>query len=230
MRRAKTIGRLGGLAIGLGIGAALAASPGVASADPDIDISFDGMDIFHTPGHTAEAFSGTNDFAIAMGTNSIAHAGDAIGPGQFDTAFADGANTLVFALRGDFDNAFADGTGSGAFAGGEAGGLNSSNDFSWAFGPGTFAGTGAAGATPSGNDVALVFDPFSTGTSFTSASASGGMFDFASVFGDNSSDWAGTFAGAGGNFDLAEIFGNGLTTTAATGANFLTDILTGLPF
>jgi hypothetical protein len=230
MRRAKAIGRLGGLAIGLAIGAALAASPGVASAAPDIDISFDGMDIFHTPGHTAEALSGTNDFAIAIGTNSVAEAGSANGPGQFDTAFADGTDSHVFALRGLFDSAFANGDNSSAFAGGELGGLTSSNDFSWAFGPGTSAGTGADGATPSANDVALVFDPFGTGTHFTDASATGGMFDFASIFGDNSTAIAGTFTGSGGNFDLAEIFGNGLTTTAATGANFLTDILTGAPF
>jgi len=34
MRNASGLGRLGGLAVGLGIGAALAATPGVASADP----------------------------------------------------------------------------------------------------------------------------------------------------------------------------------------------------
>jgi hypothetical protein len=230
MRRAKAIGRLGTLAIGLGIGAALAASPGIASAAPDIDISFDGVDLFHTPGHTAEAFSGMNDFAIAIGTNSIAEAGSANGPGQFDTAFADGTNSDAFALRGMFDNAFADGTNSSAFAGGEAGGLTSDGDFASAFGPGTSAGAGAEGAMPSANDVALVFDPFATGTHFTSALAGGGLFDFASVFGEDSNAFAGSFLGLGGNFDLAEIFGNGLTSTTATGANFLTDILTGLPF
>ena len=224
MRQATTIGRLGGLAIGLGIGAAVVASSGAASADLDMDISFDGIDLFHTPGHTAEAFSGTNDFAIAIGTNSTAHAGDAIGPGQFDVAFADGNGSSADALRGMFDDAFSNGTNSSTFAGGEAGGLNSSNDFSWAFGPDTFAGTGAAGANPSGDDVALAFDPF--GTHLTSALAGGGLFDFASVFGEN--DFAD--AGLGGNFDLAEIFGNGFTTTVATGANFLTDILTGAPF
>jgi hypothetical protein len=221
MRRAKAIGRLGTLAIGLGIGAALAASPGIASAAPDIDISFDGVDLFHTPGHTAEAFSGTNDFAIAIGTNSIAHAGDAIGPGQFDTAIADGTNSDAFALRGMFDNAFANGTQSSAFAGGEAGGLTSNGDFASAFGPATDAAAGADGATPSANDVALVFDPF--GTHFTSAFAEGGTFDWASVFGDNSL----AETGLGGNFDLAEIFGNGFDSTIATGANFLYDILGG---
>lgn len=224
MRHTKAIGRLGGLAVGLGIGAALAASPGVASADPDIDISFDGIDIFHTPGHTAEATSGTNDFAIAIGANSIAEAGSANGPGQFDTVFADGNNSDAFALRGMFDSAYATGDHSSAFAGGEAGGLTSNGDFSWAFGPATNAASGAAGATPSANDVALVFDPF--GTHFTSAFAAGGMFDFASIFGDNSS----ADVGLGGNFDLAEIFGNGFTSTVATGANFLFDILGGSPF
>jgi hypothetical protein len=47
MTRDTRIGRFAGLAVGLGIGAALAATPGTASAD-DIQISFDGMDLFPT--------------------------------------------------------------------------------------------------------------------------------------------------------------------------------------
>lgn len=38
----KRIGRLGGLAVGLGIGAALAATPGVAAADTDVVVPVDG--------------------------------------------------------------------------------------------------------------------------------------------------------------------------------------------
>jgi hypothetical protein len=42
MGNAKRIGRLGGLAVGLAIGAALAATPGVAVADPDPVVPVDG--------------------------------------------------------------------------------------------------------------------------------------------------------------------------------------------
>src|SRR5260370_3641773 len=65
MTHATRIARLPGLAVGLGIGAALAATPGVASAD-DFQISIDGMDLFPTAGNTATATSGMGDFAIAF--------------------------------------------------------------------------------------------------------------------------------------------------------------------
>ena len=223
MRRVKAIGRFGGLAIGLAVGAALAASPGIASADPfDIDISFDGIDIFHTPGHTAQAFSGTNDFAIAIGTHSIAAAGDA-NPGQFDTAFADGTNSSAFSGDGNFDSAFANGDNSVAGAGGDTPTLLGNGDFASAFGANTYASAGDFGL-PSNNDVALAFDPF--GSHQDQVFAGNGDFLWASVVGDASV----AHAGFDSNFDLAEVFGNGLTSTTATGANFLTDILTGAPF
>ena len=44
MTRATRIGRLAGRAVGLGIGAALAGTPGTASAD-DFQVSIDGMDL-----------------------------------------------------------------------------------------------------------------------------------------------------------------------------------------
>jgi len=79
------------LAVGLGIGAALSATPGVASADPssdpwidqllsglsvpdpaatlDMQVSIDGTDLFPTAGNTATASSpaGMGDIAIAIG-------------------------------------------------------------------------------------------------------------------------------------------------------------------
>ncbi len=195
MKYAKAIGRLGGLAIGLGIGATLAASPGIASADP-IDISFDGIDIFHS-GTGATAQSGTNDFAIAIGSGSFASANS----GQFDTAFAGGTNSIAQSGDGNFDSAFANGIGSHAAAGG-SGSTLSSGDFASAFGLKTDAFAGFLGGAPSANDVAVNFDPFSS---------------------------TGSVAEAGnGNFDFAEVFGNGLDSTAATGGNLLTDILSNL--
>jgi hypothetical protein len=216
MRRIRAISRLGGLAIGLGIGAALAASPGIASAAPDIDISFDGIDLFHTPGHTAEASSGMNDFAIAIGPGSVANATS----GQFDTAFADGSNSTALASFGNFDSAFANDTNSFAAAGGASGNL-SNGDFASSIGPNAITVAGTGGSIPAGNDVALVFDPF--GSLGSHVFAVNGDSDLAWVVGDNS--FAGV--GFGGNFDLAEVFGNGLSTTAAEGANFLSAILSG---
>src|SRR5690348_3892136 len=141
MRHAKAIGRLGGLAVGLGIGAALAAAPGIAAAAPDLDVSFDGlgiadaltaapvvapdidisfngMDVFHTDHHTALAFSGLNDFAIAIGAGSHASAGAGDFGGQFDSAFAEGTDAVAFSGLGTSDSAFANGVGAIAEAGG----------------------------------------------------------------------------------------------------------------
>ena len=215
MGRVKAMGRLGGLAIGLGIGAALAASPGVASAAPDIDISFDGMDIFHTAGHTAVAESGMNDFAIAIGTGSFASAAS----GQFDTAFADGTNSIAQSGDGNFDSAFASGIESHA-AGGGSGSTLSDSDFASAFGTKADAFAGVFGA-PSANDTAVVFDPF--GSTGSIAEAGNGNFDFASIFGDNSLAQAGFI----GNFDLASVFGD-MLHASATGGNYLIDILPAL--
>jgi len=243
MRDTRAIGRVGGLAVALGIGAALAATPGVAAAAPDldisfdgmdlggaltaapvvapdIDISFDGMDVFHTDHHTALALSGPNDFAIAIGAGSHASAGAGDFPGQFDSAVAEGTNAVAASGLGSSDSAYANGVGAIAEAGGV--GTNVSNgDYASAFGDHSQAlALPFSLTTPSGFDTAQVYDPFGTGIS--QADAGGGIFNTASVFGDNSI----ASAGFGGDFDLGEVFGNQLTTNFAQGSSFLTDILT----
>jgi hypothetical protein len=126
------------LAIGLGIGVALAA-PGVASADSstdpvswidqllgglaapaqttsalDMQVSIDGKDLFPTAGNTATATSDTGDIAIAVGNGADASATG----GSGDFAFADGANSLAEAgFTGDFDSAVVFGSNSTAEAG-----------------------------------------------------------------------------------------------------------------
>jgi hypothetical protein len=104
-------GRL--LAIGLSIGAALAASPGVASADSstdpwidqllsglpvsepaatlDMQVSIDGTDLFPTAGNTATATSDMGSTAIAIGNGAEANAFGGVG----DFAFADGADSVA---------------------------------------------------------------------------------------------------------------------------------------
>jgi hypothetical protein len=184
MRHAMGIGRLGLLALGLGIGAALAATPGVASADPstdpfswiggldlgdlsvpaqaatlDIQISIDGMDLFPTAGNTATATSGMGDIAIAIGN---------------------GANAGAFG--GIFDSAFAVGTDAGAVS--ETNGSN----FDTAIDIGN--------NTPGGADGAA------TGGSF-------GSFDTAIQIGNNTGSGEGPYAGDG-NFDTAIQIGSNI--------------------
>jgi hypothetical protein len=209
------IGRLGLLAVGLGIGAAMASTPGVASAD-DIQISIDGIDLFPTAGNTATATSGFGDMAIAIGDGATAQAEGGFG----DFASADGTGAEASGY-GDFDVASAVGTDSGAFAEPyyTAGG---NFDFASAFGTDTLAY-----ATDGNGNVASVFDPTATSGSLpggvSSESFAGfGNGDIASVFGNGDTATAGDGAipssGDMGNLDIAEVFGTG--STADAGANF----------
>jgi hypothetical protein len=54
------------LAVGLSVGAAVAATPGTASATTDIDISVDGVAVFNRGGR-AFATSGIGDMAVGLG-------------------------------------------------------------------------------------------------------------------------------------------------------------------
>jgi hypothetical protein len=134
------IARLSTLAVGLGIGAALAASPGIAAADAsndwlsafdllggalpapatsglDLAISFDGYSLLSDGSASAVTTSGDYDLAIAYGANSLAEAVD----GQGDTAFASGEYARAVAYDGTGDYALADGTRAYADAGGQTG-------------------------------------------------------------------------------------------------------------
>ena len=237
MKHATRIGRLAGLAVGLGIGAALAATPGVASADEfDFQISIDGYDLIPAADTTATAYSGTDDIAIAIGTDSLACAGSTVvacGEGtsasQFDSAFADGNGSTALADGGSVDFASATGSGSGAAAGDGSGDIAISN------GTDSFAGasgdtvTDAAGTTnyPANDDFAYVLGP-------DSKAIAGGYFgvetpssnDVALVF-DPAGTVGSTATAGDGNFDLAAAFGDALQAVA-TEANDLITILPSL--
>ncbi len=231
MVKARAIGRIGILAAGLGIGAAIASTSGIASAetavDPfafdlnDIAISFDGVTLFQQG--TASAASGMGDLAIAIGDGSEANAGagDAFGqtlaPGQFDVAVAEGTGSFASAGQGNFDSAFAEGASSVAAVGGFQS-ILSNGDWASAIGPHADAEAGVF-ALAGQNDGALVFDPF--GTLGSTAEAGDGNFDLASTFGDHDS----ALAGFPGSFDLGAVFGDGLSSTGAQGGNYLVDIL-----
>lgn len=214
---ARGIARLGMLAVGLGLGAAVASTPGVASADSSTDwlssfdsllgaaavpvvpsaldyqISIDGYDLFPTAGNTATATSGMGDVAIAFGSGS-----DAVAEGGF----------------GDF--ASADGPGGLAIAGDEVAGATGNNfDFASATGN----GSNAAAGNPVGQF------PDATGSSFDFASTDGansaalagfnGSGDSASAIGQNVESLAGVSANAAdpANFDSTSILGNLSTPT-----------------
>ena len=226
MNHAKAIGRLSILAVGLGIGigtAATAAAAPTMPVDPvpvvpdlplpaadipglDLSISFDGFSLFQSG--AAEAETGTGDFAIAFGNDSFAQAGTGFldtGAGTSDTAMAFGTDGEAFSGNGNLDTAIASGVGSFAEAGGgDSSSLMGNGDFAFYWGPAPSLDTGAfagwlGGDTTGSNDVAAVFDPSGTAGSLA-------------------------VAGDGGNFDLGTVFGDALSSTAATGGNFLVDI------
>jgi hypothetical protein len=190
MDTAKRMGRLCALAVGLGIGAAVAATPGTASATTDFDISIDGMDVFNGGG-TATATSVLGDMAIAFGPNS-----NAVAEGGF----------------GDFASAFSTGSiGVFAIAGEDAVGATGNNfDFATASGDDSFASAG--------NPFGLF--PDTTGSSFDFASTVGndsvahagdnGGGDYASAVGDNVESLAGGSANltSPADFDWASVWGN----------------------
>jgi hypothetical protein len=189
MVRSGGLGRLGLLAVGLGIGAALGSTPGVASgdsstdwlssidqllggvsvpaADPaqalDMQVSIGGTLLFPYVDNTAIAMASPGDIAIAIGDNSYASAQN----GAFDFAFADGTNSFAEAEIGNFDVAVADGADSVAKAGFYAEPV-----------PGLLS--------PTNFDAALVFGDGSTAfAGFEGIDRTVGFFDLAAAFGDN---------------------------------------------
>lgn len=122
MVNARAVGRIGVLVAGLGITAGFASIPGTASADSsdwsssvdslvsslaapadptplDIQISFNGSDLFSTADNEATATSGSGDFAIAYGDGASATATGGTG----DFAWADGPDTIA-KITGGNDN------------------------------------------------------------------------------------------------------------------------------
>jgi hypothetical protein len=208
------LGRLGMLAVGLGIGATVASSPGIASADPvsfdfnDMAISFDGYSLFKDG--TATANSGTHgDFNFAFADGAGADAAATGGNG--DVAEAEGIDASAVASGGNYDTAVdignnADPFDTGAYAGGNEflfGGPGN-HDLAFVVGNDSFAGAGG-----SGGPLAPTF---------------AGDNDIATVFGTGSDASAGSDNLASGDFDLASAFGDSLNPDA-TGANYLVDIL-----
>jgi hypothetical protein len=212
MAKTRGLGRLGMLAVGLGIGAAVA-SPGMASADPvsfdfnDIAISFDGYSLLSTGTATADSGAhGEFNFAFADGAGAEADAQNGTG----NVAEADGTDAYALAGGGNSDTAIDIGNNSGIFDGAYAGTSllegGGNNDVAYILGDNSEAFASGYGLAAGNNDVAAVFDPSGTAGDYADAGAGGGGL------------------GVPGDFDLSAVFGDGLSSNA-NGANFLVDIL-----
>jgi hypothetical protein len=234
MKISSCIGRVGGLAIALGAGAWLASVPWLAAADADsswldligaatpaaadpsglnIDISYNGTDLFHMGDATAHSADG--GLAVAYGDGSVADAGTYTNPDGFvttgtdDYAFANGADSTAIATGADDSTANAS---DGATA-----------DSGIAF----FPGSGGAGdsVSPAG------FDSASASGAGSTADAEGGDFDSATASGGGTADSGflqSTTPGIGifngGDGDSATASGTGSTAEAGLGNYNIADV------
>jgi hypothetical protein len=248
MSHANATRRLGLLAVGLGIGAAVAATSGIASADStdidpaafdpsaliadpvpaipglDLAISIGGIPLFQSG--TAYAESGTDDIAIAYGNDAGAISGYTNNPGTGDYAFADGDDSFAGTGIGNDNSAISLGSGSTALAG--AGDGNTA----FADGSGTFAdaggtytsGTVSAVVTAGNDNYASAFgndDYAYAGAGFADPDVTS-TGDIATIIGNGSDAYAG-----GGDYDFAGALGEALTSTATDGSN-LVDLMPSL--
>jgi hypothetical protein len=249
MVNARAVAGLGTLAVGLGIGAALVCSPGVARAD-DFQISIDGMDLFSTVGNTANAYSGSGDIAIAFGDG--AYASSEGGTGDFALADGSGADALAGGFSGDtgndHDTAIDIGTNTGgvedgAYAGdddlvGDNGLLTGSGDTAIDVGANTDGEEGSFAIGGNDDDARVVGDNSQSTANFgdhniadvlgpdSIASAEDGNNNVAAVVDPSVTDGSSAYAGYGGNSDLSAVFGDGLSSTSATSVDNLYDIMT----
>jgi hypothetical protein len=223
--KVRDVAGLGMLAVGLGIGAAVAFSPGIASADSstdllssidsllsggalpapatsalDLDISVDGYTLLDL-GSGATATSGAGDIAIAYGNGSFALAEGGFGDDALATngGFAVAGDTNPGATNNIFDFANANGNGSDAVAGNNSAGYPDTTGSSFDYASANNGnGTGGADATAGFNG------------SGDSAVAVGQDTEAASGYSGNAADPA--------NFDSASVWGNLTTPGASTEA------------
>jgi hypothetical protein len=235
MMNARILGRMGLLAVGCGIGAALAATPGSASADSTTDwwsdllggvsvaapstssdlnlaISIDGMQLVQDG--TATANSGTGDIAIAYGDGAVASAvggsGDAAIAGGTDaSALAGGVSGDSGAHAGNFDTAIDIGNNTGVTDGAFAGNLD------------LFGGIGGpTGSHDTAIDIGNNTDADSDGAFATSGLTRAGFIesnDNTAIDVGNNSGFADNAVAGVGDGNYASQFGN--LTTSFDGAD-----------
>ncbi len=197
MRNVGGIARLGMLAVGLGIGAAIASAPGIAAADSSDWLSSIDSLVSGLPVPAADTSGLGLNLAISYDGATLFQDGTALADTgtDGDIAIANGAGAYADAT-GTNNYAVVDGTDSSAVAGG-------------------------AGST---DDTAFVFGNDSSATAGGTAD-NPGNFDGAVIFGNGDGADAGSSAAGAGSYDVAYAEGDNLGTAHATGAEYLLDIL-----
>lgn len=255
MRNARNIGRLGMLAVGLGIGAAMASTPGVASADP-ADVTAVGVgastaadSIFGSAAAAPipPAFDPSN-FAVNIDGIYLIHDGSAQASSALGgIAIADGANSTASA-DGFLDIATAQGVDSEAQTFGSvdlAGAVGDDSnalalpgaiDASFANGGNALAETGGSAADPGFVDASFangnlsealagLLGPDPTGGSVDLASATGTGLDAIANAGPFDIVLNPALGSPAADPGLADIFGDGLGSTASL-SDIWSDLLT----
>jgi len=252
MRSIRDIGRLGMFAVGLGVGAAMAATPGTASADP-FDVTGAGLAastaadslVGSAAAAPAQAFDPTN-FAVSIDGINLLEGGSATATSVFGgIAVADGANSSANA-DGFLDIATAQGVDSTANTLGSvelAGAVGNHSevidnagavDAGFANGLDTLAETGGSQADPGFVDAAFangagsdaeagLFGADPTGVSVDLASASDGLTAIA-----NSGPFDMVFApplAAAADPGFTDLLGDGVGSTASL-SDFWSELLT----
>jgi hypothetical protein len=207
MERTKFLGRVGGFAVGLGIGSTLAALPWMASADVIGQLTPDIGSVIDVLPFASAAAGSSPDFAISYDGMSLLQEGNATAStvaGNFGLAIAygDGSRALD---NGSYDSVYANGTDSTSYVGGGTGNVSIAN--------------GADSITNVNGNSNFV-------------EASGYMSNASAVFGNSNSvvaDGAGSQAqvlglGGGGDNNLVSVFGaNSLADTS--GSNSILDVV-----
>jgi len=230
MKSTRALTRLGLLAVGLGVGAAFASMPAIASADTSSDW-LSAVDSFLGSAAPAADTTPAMNLAISMDGVTLFQEGDATAASgsSGDIAIANGAGASAYAFGTD-NYASVDGTDSSAVAGGydAAQASGSTDDTAFAFGNNDFSYAGGDGASNPGTfDYAVIFGNDNTALSGGDA-AGAGSYDGAYVEGND----LGTAHAQGGDYlaDILKFYGDGSTTTTAAAAEsggHLTDLLSG---
>jgi hypothetical protein len=203
MKSTRALTRLGLLAVGLGVGAAFASMPAIASADTSSDW-LSAVDSFLSTAVPAAGTTPALNMAISMDGLTLFQSGDAYAASgaNGDIAIANGAGASAYAFGTD-NYASVDGIDSSVVAGGynAAQASGSADDTAFAYGNNDFSYAGGDGASHPGT------------------------FDYAVIFGNNDTALSGGDAAGGGSYDGAYVEGNNLGTAHAQGADYLADIL-----
>lgn len=222
MVNTRRIGRLGMLAIGLGIGSAVAAAPGMAWADSS-DSPGDALTVGGaaaagsaatvTDATTVPGLFDFDNFAVSIDGFTLVHNGTATATSSLgDIAIADGAGATATADNGFLEIATAGGSDADASASG--GFLNIANAL----------GDKASATTQYGSvDLASAYGDSSTdlaGGDYNSSTSAvnPGYVDWASSLGASSTATAGdTTDGIKSSVDLANAYGDGISALAQNG-------------